>query len=52
MAYIINNKEAKTILNYLKIAIEKNGFPEEMGSDNGKVFKNALIENYLNENIM
>ena len=50
MAFIIKNKEANTILKYLKIALETNGFPEEMGSDNGKKFKNILIENYLNEN--
>ena len=50
MAYIIDNKESKTILKYLKLALECNGFPEEIGSDNGKEFKNELIENYLNEN--
>ena len=50
MAFIINNKEATTILKYLKIALEANGFPEEIGSDNGKEFKNKLIENYLEEN--
>ena len=30
------NKEAKTILESLKIAFESNGFPKEIGSDNGK----------------
>ena len=50
MAYIIENKEAKTILKYLKIALEYNGFPEEIGSINGKEFKNKLIEDLLNEN--
>jgi len=50
MAYIIDNKEAKTILRYLKLSLECNGFPEEIGSDNGKEFKNILIENYLKEN--
>ena len=44
---IIENKESNTILKYLKITLETNGFPEEIGSDNGKEFKNALIENYL-----
>ena len=43
------NKEAKTILESLKIAFECNGFPEEIGSDNGKEFKNTLIEGYLKE---
>ena len=43
------NKEAKTILESLKIALECNGFPEEIGSDNGKEFKNNLIEGYLRE---
>ena len=50
MAYIIENKESKTILKYLKIALECNGFPEEIGSDNGREFKNELIEKYLNDN--
>ena len=46
------NKEAKTILNQLKIALECNGFPEEIGCDNGKEFKNNLLETYLkNKNI-
>ena len=50
MAYIIDNKEAKTILRYLKLALECDRLPEEIGSDNGKEFKNILIENYLKEN--
>ena len=36
MAFIIYNKESKTIFKYLKIALEVNGFPEEIGSDNGR----------------
>ena len=43
------NKEAKTIFESLKIAYEYSGFPEEIGSDNGKEFKNTLIEGYLKE---
>ena len=50
MAYLIENKEAFTILKYLKISFECNGFPEELGSDNGREFKNKTIENYLMEN--
>ena len=50
MAFIIENKEANTILKYLKLALECNGYPEEIGSDNGREFKNNLIENYLKEN--
>ena len=34
----------------MKIALQYNGFPEEIGSINGKEFKNKLIEDYLNEN--
>ena len=49
MSYAIENKESKTILNYLKIALECNGFPSELGSDNGKEFCNKQIENYLKE---
>ena len=47
MSFLIKNKEAKTILNYLKLALECNGYPNEIGSDNGKEFKNELIEDYL-----
>ena len=50
MAFIIENKEANIILKYLKLALECNGYPEEIGSDNGREFKNNLIENYLKEN--
>ena len=44
MANIIDNKEAITILKYIKLILEYNEFPEEIGSDNGKEFKNLLIE--------
>ena len=47
MSYLIENKEAKTILYYLNFALECNGIPEEIGTDNGKEFKNKIIENYL-----
>ena len=47
MSYLIENKEAKTILKFLKNALECNGFPPEICSDNGKEFKNKLIEDYL-----
>ena len=49
MAFIVENKEATIILKYLKIALECNGYQEELGSDNGKEFKNKIIENYLKE---
>ena len=53
MSYLLENKEAKTILKNLKMAIECNRFPKELGSDKGKELHNKLIENYLNEkNIM
>ena len=45
----IENKDSKTILNNLKIALECNGFPEEIGCDNGKEFRNNLIESYLKD---
>ena len=41
------NKEAKTILESLKIALGCKGFPQEIGSDNRKEFKNNLIGGYL-----
>ena len=49
IAFIIENKEANTILKYLKLALECNEYPEEIGSDKGREFKNNLIENYLKE---
>ena len=49
MSYLIENKEAKTILKTLKNALECNGFPKELGSDKGREFCNNLIENYLKE---
>ena len=52
MCYLIENKEASTIFKCLKICLECNGFPEEIGSDNGKEFRNNQIEEYLkNKNI-
>ena len=50
MAFIIENKEVNTILKHLKLALECNGYPEEIESDKGREFKNNLIENYLKEN--
>ena len=47
--YLTENKEAKTIYKYLKLALEYNGFPSEIGSDNGKEFKNSLIETFLQQ---
>ena len=47
MSYLIEKKEAKTILKFLKNALECNGFPNELGSDNGREFRNDIIENYL-----
>ena len=50
MSYIITDKKSETVLQFLKISFEINGYPEELGSDNGKEFKNLLIENYLRDN--
>ena len=47
MSYLIENKEANTIFEKVKIALECKGFPIEIGSDNGKEFRNNIIENYL-----
>ena len=49
MSYLLENKEAKKMLKNLKISLEFNRFPKELGSDNGKELHNKLIENYLNE---
>ena len=43
MVLPISNKESKTIFKYLKSSLEANWFPEEIGSDNGREFKNFLI---------
>ena len=47
ISFLIENKESSTIFKYLKIALECNGFPNEIGSDNGKEFRNNLIDDYL-----
>ena len=49
MSFLLKNKDSKTILKYLKTALECNGYPTELGSDNGKEFCNELVENYLKE---
>ena len=47
MSYLIENKKSSTIFKNLKFALDCNGFPNEIGSDNGKEFRNELIEKYL-----
>lgn len=47
MSHIINDKKAETILEKLKISFECYGFPEEVGSDNGREFRNSTIETFL-----
>ena len=49
MSFLLKNKDSKTILKYLKTALECNGYPTELGSDNGKEFYNELVDNYLKE---
>ena len=49
MSYLLENKEANNIFKNLKNALECNGYPEELGADNGKEFKNKLIEDYLKD---
>ena len=49
MSCLIENKESNTIFKALKICLECNGFPEELGSDNGKEFRNKIIEGYLKD---
>ena len=34
MSYIIQNKNAKTVKEKIKLAFEFHGYPEELGSDN------------------
>ena len=40
MSFLIEKKEEKTILKNHKIALDFNGFPKELGSDNGREFCN------------
>ena len=37
-------------MHYLEFALECYGMPEEIGSDNGREFKNKIMENYLAKN--
>lgn len=46
-SYILNNKSADTILRCLKECFEKNGIPEELGTDNGTEFVNRKVKNFL-----
>ena len=50
MFYIIKDKKSKTVVEKLKLSFQSYGFPDEIGSDNGGEFKNALVENYLAKN--
>ena len=50
MSFIIKDKTTNTIFNKLKIAIECNGYPVGIYSDNRLEFKNLTIENYLKDN--
>ena len=50
MSYLINNKSSEAILEKLKLALQSNGIPKEIGCDNGREFRNNQIENYLKEN--
>ena len=49
MSCLLENKESNSIFNALKICLECNGFPEELGSDNRKEFRNKIIEGYLKD---
>ena len=40
MSYLIKNKKSSTVYKNLKFALDCNGFPSEIGSDNGKEFRN------------
>ena len=54
MCNLIENKEASTIFKSLKNCLECNGFPEEIGSDNRKEFRNNHLKikniNYIHGN--
>ena len=51
MFFLIKNKVAKTIFYSIQFWLKYNGFPEEIGADNRKKFKNKLIEKYLTNKI-
>ena len=48
--YISNNKKSETILYYLKLFINIHGKPNSIHSENGKEFKNEIIEAYCKNN--
>ena len=47
--YLIKNKEAFGILQWIKDYINIYGRPHSIGTDNGREFKNKLINDYMNE---
>ena len=49
-SYLLINKSSLSILNCIKDFIEIYGKPKSLGSDNGREFKNKLIEDYLKNN--
>ena len=49
-SYLLINKSSLSILNCIKDFIEIYGKPKSLGSDNGREFKNNLIEDYLKNN--
>ena len=46
MAYPLHNKEAETVLKKIKEFCIYYGYPEEIGADNRKEFKNASLNNF------
>ena len=49
-SFLLENKTAKEINDKLKLIFQINGFPEQIGSDNGSEFNNKLVKKLLSDN--
>ena len=49
-SYLLKNKEAFGILQYVKNFISIYGVPKSIGTDNGREFKNKLFSDYMEKN--
>ena len=49
-SYLLTNKKSETIFKLIKDNFEKNGFPEQFGTDNGTEFANKKLKVFLDKN--
>ena len=48
--FLLSNKNAKSILVFIKDCFSKFAIPDEFGSDNRKEFSNKILNEYLTNN--